>query len=183
MNVYAWIRRVPQPAKLRVDGKKTIAVTNGKGRWKDAFDAVMAEEPSKLEALNDAGDVLRTCALEGDDQDDEKKPAAKEGRSSSELVELATQIATIVMEAGDKGAQRHAEAFQTGFDHLSGLVQMLCERLSGVEAAWQQTLSVLAEVKANGGGEGEQDVAGQAVAQLIGNALSRPAPRVVKGGK
>ena len=40
MNLRSWLRRVPQPVKVRLDGKKVVRVGEGKNKWRDVLDVI-----------------------------------------------------------------------------------------------------------------------------------------------
>lgn len=150
MNLKSWLRRVPQPHTLRLDDKKVLRISEGKNKWRDILDAVALEQPAKVEALDEAGNVIRVTQLA--DPEDKASEEAGGARPKSELAELGALIAG----AYRAGAEQHAAAFQLAFAENTKLVQVLAERLGGLEKAWQTTLEQrAAEYMQQGGGGGE----------------------------
>ena len=146
MNLKSWLRRVPQPHSLRLDDKKVLRISEGKNKWRDILDAVALEQPGKVEALDTDGNVIRVTQL----ADPDDKPGEEPGgpKPKSELAELGALIAG----AYRAGAEQHAAAFQMAFTENTKLVQVLAERLGGLEKAWQSTLEQrAAELGANAG--------------------------------
>lgn len=149
MNLKSWLRRVPQPHSLRLDDKKVLRISEGKNKWRDILDAVALEQPVKVEALDTDGNVIRVTQLADPEDKQDEAGAAK---PKSELAELGALIAG----AYKSGAEQHAAAFQLAFAENTKLVQVLAERLGGLEKAWQTTLEQrAAEYMQQGGGSGE----------------------------
>jgi hypothetical protein len=149
MNIKSWLRRVPHPVTLRLDDKKVLRISEGKNKWRDIVDAIALEQPAKLEALDADGNVIRVTQLADPDSPADEAAAAK---PKSELAELGALIAG----AYKSGAEQHAAAFQLAFAENTKLVQVLAERLGGLEKAWQTTLEQRAAeyMQQGGGGDG-----------------------------
>lgn len=172
MNVRSWLRRVPQPSSLRCDGKKTIQVGQGKNKWRDAVQTLEALQPSLVEALNEDGAVIRVAHLnDDDDQGDAKAPLPSEGQSEQ------AQLAALILEATDRGAQRHADAYALAFGKMTDLVGILANRLQGLEVAWQKTLEARAAdlAAAAPADQAEAGIAGL-LASVVASQASPPAP-------
>lgn len=142
MNLKSWLRRVPQPNSIRLDQKEVVRISEGKNKWRDVLDVIALKQPSMLEALDTNGHVIRVTEVQGpqgerEDGDDD----AKTKGPKSELAELGALIAG----AYKSGAEQHAAAFQLAFAENTKLVQVLAERLGGLEKAWQTTLEQRAE--------------------------------------
>jgi hypothetical protein len=167
VNLSSWVRRVPIPDKLRLDGKHLFKVGNGPKKWREALDYIESVHPSQVECLNAEGEVTRTTKVdfgETEDESDEKK-----SKGSSRDIELAN----IIMEAGDRGARRHAEAYGVAFTKMTDLVGIIAERLTGIENAWQETLENRAAALQSTEEPESQDTAGAMVGQLINMAAAK----------
>lgn len=146
---------------MRFDSKKTVLISDGKNKWREALNSIEQLRPSQIELLNDEGNLLRVTQVKGDpDASDDDDDGLRKGKGSHRDVEMAR----IVMEAGDRGAARNADAYGLAFDKMVELVQVLADRLTGMENAWVETLNArAAEVAAAGSG----DPGDQAVGQLL----------------
>jgi hypothetical protein len=165
-----WLRRTPQPRKLRVDGRK-VDVASGVNCWAVTEATVLAMSPTRIEALDSTGTVLRAISLDREDAGDDDAPApARVDPNETELVRLAR----IINDAHDNGAKRHADAYRLAFEENTKLVRILAERLGGLEEAWQEAMGAAAQARADAviaqAGNEDGDLAGQAVAQMLGNA-------------
>ena len=192
INLKSWLRRKPEPACVRIDGKKTVMIGDGPARWREALQTFDALRPTLLEALNDAGAVLRVTRIEPDEDEDEDEdtggtaptmplpvaaPATASGTPLSEL----TQLAALIMEAGDRGALRHAEAYSLAFAKQTEILQIVADRMTATETAWQQTLANQAERQQSIiDSIPETDAAGSAIGSLLQLAANAK-PGVVKG--
>lgn len=187
MNLKSWLRRVPQPHSLRLDDKKTLRIgENGKNKWRDVLDAVALEQPSKVEALDADGNVIRVTQLADPEDKGEEESDAK--RPKSELAELGALIG----KAYADGAAAHAKAYELAFGENTKLVGLLAERLGGLEKAWQSTLEQrAAELGAAAGGDGIDGLMNgpmgpllQALAmKTLGAGGDAPKPPVKTNGK
>ena len=52
-----------------------------------------------------------------------------------------SELAALILEATDRGARRHAEAYTLAFEKMTHIVTMSLERLGSLEVAWQQALN------------------------------------------
>lgn len=174
--LHTWLRRNPQPAKLRLDGRLIIAVSpDGKSRWADCIESIGAAGATKVEALNEAGETLRTTRVDVDESLDLEEAAAKRARDAEQDKQgQFVQIARLIQEANDAGAARHADAYSLAFDKMVGMVQILSDRMAGLESAWQGTLESRAVELQNATPEAEEvDPAGAAIGTLIQMAAAR----------
>lgn len=172
MNLKSWLRRVPQPNSIRLDQKEVVRISEGKNKWRDVLDVIALRQPSTLEALDANGHVIRITELQPDrvDDDDDKGAAGKGPKS--ELAELGALIAG----AYKSGAEQHAAAFQLAFAENTKLVQVLAERLGGLEKAWQTTLEQRAEelaAHAAASGDGGESLLNGPLAPLIQGLLAK----------
>lgn len=166
VHLHSWLRRIPVPDKLRLDGKHLFKVGDGPKRWREALDYIESVSPSRIECLNADGDVTRTTAIEVEkpaDDESDAKPA--KGRD--------VELARIIMEAGDRGAARHAEAYAMSFGKMTELVQILADRMTGLENAWQDTLERRAD-ELNKAPQGDDD---DAAGAMVGNLIQLAAAR------
>lgn len=164
----AWLRRQPHPNRLRVDGRD-VAIATGSNHWAKTEETVLAMDPSKVEALDSTGGILRVTTLRDDDELEEERAKPQE---ESEVV----QIARLLNEAHDAGARRHADAYKAAFEENTNLVRILAERLGGLEAAWQQAMQQSAQAQADAilaaaKGSEDEDAAGAAIKSLLAGAL------------
>lgn len=167
-----WLRRHPQPTRLRVDGRD-VSVATGANQWAVTEESVMTLSPSRVEALDDKGVVLRATSFEKEDRDDDDDDDAKQ----APVTELTT-MARLLAEAHDAGARRHAEAYALAFAENTKLVQILATRLSGLETAWQKAMQRTAEaqaeamyVQAEQQAHANEDPAGSAIASMLAAGL------------
>jgi len=171
-KIHSWLRRKPVPASLRLDGKKTVLIGDGPKRWRDAIAAIEALGPSMIEAQSADGHVLRVTQIEApddDDDDDDAEPVTPGPSVADAQRSRDIELASIIMEAGDRGARRHAEAYTLAFARQTELVQMLVDRLGGVENAWQESINQRAEDVANA--PSNDDPAGSAIGNLVSLAM------------
>lgn len=171
MNLKSWLRRVPHPSSVRLDRKDVVRINEGKTKWRDVLDVIEQHQPTLLEALDSNGHVLRATELQSDkDRDDDEKPAEKGAKTD------LSEFARLLADAYKSGAEQHAAAFQLAFAENTKLVQVLAERLGGLEKAWQTTLEQRAEelaaAAANAGDGGESLLTGP-LAPLIQGLLAK----------
>lgn len=172
-----WLRRQPHPARLRVDGRD-VAIATGAKMWLVTEESVLALNPSRVEAIDANGVMLRALILDRDDDAEEDDDAEKD-KGGTDLVQLARLIA----EAHDAGARRHAEAYSLAFSENTKLVHILAQRLGGLETAWQKAMQQSAQANANAlalaaeaaAAQSDGDPAGQAIGAMLASALARPA--------
>lgn len=146
MNLKSWLRRQPQPVKVRA-GKAVLVIGEGKNKWRDVIEQIEHMQPPRLEALDGEGNIIRGVDLESDgDGEPGSKTRGKDDNSDSELVRLAR----IISEAHDQGAQRMATAFGNAFQEYGQLINVLSQRLTSVEGSWQALLAQRAQDVENG---------------------------------
>ncbi len=164
-----WLRRTPQPRKLRVDGRK-VDVASGVNCWAVTEETVLAMAPKRIEALDGSGLVLRAISL--DDDADDATDGEPKPKSESELCTLAR----LLNAAHDAGATRHAAAYELAFTENTKLVGILAARLGGLEKAWQRAMQDLAQAQADAiiaeSSQNGDDPAGSAIANMIGAAAA-----------
>ena len=146
-DLRSWLRRSPQPNRLIVDGKELELGANSR-KWVEAEASILAMGGQVVQAL--LGDpanpsapakVLRVTNLDPSmaaelaalEAADPSKPKALPAASS-----LATEVAQLVLEAGDRGAMRHAEAYKECFALVTSLATSLLQRNAYLEKAWAE---------------------------------------------
>jgi hypothetical protein len=136
MTLRAWLCRQPHPSSLLCalsdGGERKVRIGVSRSRWRDAEEACAGAV--RVEALDEHGEVLRVIDLgEPESSSTSSSPSSSEGA-------MLERFATLLAEASDKAAARHEAAYRLGFEHLSALVQVLSQRLTALEAAWQKAL-------------------------------------------
>ncbi len=183
MNLKSWIRRKPVPVQLRVQtsaGERVLALeTSGARRFAKAEQAVFALEATRVEALDEKGNVLRVSQLEV--ESDEDDAPVKEAMPESDHAKMLMLFAKLLKEAADEAAQRHANAYEMAFSKQNELLALIAARLVGMEKGWQQAMTKLGQLAAEGnsGGEGDpmQALLAAAMPQLLAGAGMQPPQR------
>ena len=142
MNVRRWLRRDPRPTTIRADGRDIAVPTSG-NVWASLEETIASLAPSRLEALDARGAVLRATVLEHDQADEPVNESRPASSGSPDLFALAR----IISDAHDAGAKRHADAYGLAFAENTKLVQLLAQRLSGLETAWSTAMRQVAEAQ------------------------------------
>lgn len=167
MNLKSWLRRVPQPVKIRA-GKAILVVGEGKNKWRDCIEQIEHMQPSRLEALDADGNIIRGVDLESEGEGEPGSRArGKDENTDSELVRLAR----IISEAHDQGAQRMATAFGNAFQEYGALIGTLSQRLTAVEGSWQALLAQRAQDVENGA-SGTDPLQGMMAQMIAGKMMS-----------
>lgn len=156
MNVKSWLRRHPQPTRLRFDRKKEYRIAEqGKAKWRDALDAIALEQPSVLEALGEDGVVLRVTELNDPDakeEDEKKKPS--EWASLMVPAGLLEHFADLYADAYRLGAEQHAKAYVLAFGENTKLVTALSSQARSLQTSLEAQLAARLEMAEAGGEEG-----------------------------
>lgn len=135
MNLRGWMRKSPMPAIIRchtANGPRDVVIdASDPRRWANAETSVLALFPAAVEALSADGKTLRAVNLEdtnvAPDEEEAKGTTAKE----SELV----LIARLIKDAYNDGAANHAQAFEKSFAPMISMVDVMSQRLAGLEKA------------------------------------------------
>jgi len=151
MNLRGWLRRKPEPVSLMCD-TRVVRVADGPRKWAETEASVVALDPATVQALDGTGAVLRVCELREDGEVETSKEDAAKSIAKEE--DRDVKLMRIVLEATDRGAQRHSEAYRLSFDHLVQLVQILATRLGGLEVAWQNAMEASINAKADAAAAG-----------------------------
>jgi hypothetical protein len=165
VNLHAWMRRSPEPAKLRLDGKTIVPIGDTKTKWRDAVEVCESREPSLIEAMGADDSVLRVTQrhYEGVDPAVDAERKARVDRGS----ELA-QLGQLIAEAADRAAERHEMAYRFGFETLAALVESVVQRNNAVESAFLALQSRVAQSS----GDGDGDPAQAAVVNMFTKAMA-----------
>jgi hypothetical protein len=154
---------------MRFDGKKQVMISdNPKVRWREALNTIEALRPSMVELLDNEARVLRVTnisaadykrnGLDGEEDEEDERTVQLDPNDRD------VKLAQLILEATDRGAVRHAEAYTFAFGKVTEFMQVLADRLTGLEGAWQDTLTQLAEAKGNAGGSDDG-------ADMVGNVV------------
>lgn len=155
-SVHSWLKIVPEPVAVRVDGEHILKISKSPRRFTTADDALRAMPWERLEALDAKGHILR--ALVNPDSEPET-PAVSTGEPSKG--ELAV-FAKLLSDAYKQGASDHSDAYKEAFKYMKDLVDITSKRLTAIERMLSQRiredsdaaadLRAEAEEKAEGGG-------------------------------
>ncbi len=124
--------------------------------------------------------LLRATSL-GDDE-------PEDAPSSTGATELEN-LARLICEAHDAGARRHAESYALAFQENTKLVQILAQRLGGLEQAWQKAMQQTAQAQANAmvaaadAASQSDDPAGGAIATMLASAMMQQQSKPTNGAK
>jgi hypothetical protein len=179
-NLTAWLRRTPQPKKLKTDKGQEIVVGEGRSKWRDAIEVIQELECESVTALDEDGKILRVAHL-GDE--DGEPAAAAPAPSSLEGDDRDARLARIIVDACDRAAMRHEHAYSMAFDRLYGLVDVLSRRLVGAEKALDQA-TVDAFKKAQEAAGGNEEISLEGILKMlpmIQQITSKKPPAVTNG--
>lgn len=183
VNIKSWLRRLPQPAKLRLDKKTVVRVGEGKNKWRDCIDTILAQQPHILEALDGDGEVIRTTELTAEGDQDDSPPAPKDGPNT----ELA-QLGALLKEAYVDGAKAHADAYQKLLAEHVKLMQLVVDRNLRLEERAEESWEEKAAQIAAGNGDLAEIMNGPLgvlINAVMGRMLEtkKPEPAADKNGK
>lgn len=154
-RIYHWLRRNPPLARIvGVDeGDQEVTVSlernaglSGQTKWRDAIVALY--ECVKLRGLNDKGDVVRVLTLDADtdatiaeatDEHENRvlaRHSAKESGSTLIAVDvpkLVESIAKNMQEVARSSAEQQANAFKSGFDAMTNVINLCLGMLQRVD--------------------------------------------------
>ena len=143
-----WLRRLPYPTNVQV-GERTIKVpSDGKRRWADLVETIeaAAKGGDKLICLDDSGGVIRATIYEGEG-DTTAGNATEETRKLAGETEIV-QLARLLKEAGDGGADRYRDMFKIAFEAQNNMLATFAARLSSLESAWGTATNEIAKANA-----------------------------------
>lgn len=133
LTLRQWLKIQPIPHKVRYErsdgSERTYKLNDSRSRMRDAENVLRGAVV--CEALNADDETLRMweCEPEG------RIPDAVNGGVTNPM-QMVTEISKLILEAGDRGAQRHAEAYQVAFEHQSRLLETVVNRLTALEEAY-----------------------------------------------
>lgn len=171
VNLRSWLRRNPQPASVRVDGR-SIPMGTGARRWADVEATILAVGGSSLEALDASGQLLRATQLDGECADTSAtpgQPRASAPVSTLDQGALLGQFAQLLSAAYQQGASATRESYALAFTENTNLVKLLANRLGSLEVAWQRAMTQTAQLQAEVAQGSSSD---DSVLSLLGPALA-----------
>lgn len=136
-----WLKRVPQPSRLRVDGdeKRVIKISNHSSRWSEAESTVLSYDPTTVEALDVKGEVIRAITLK------EPEEARPEPQRETWPAADEAQMAMIITASNDRAVSRHVELTRLSID---GFKELYREALGRLEEAHQRIARLEAALQA-----------------------------------
>jgi len=186
MNINNWCRKNPQPFAILalVDGQeKRIELSGGGRQWRDLAKTVESLNPTKITAVDRAGNVLRCLDIETEDPDD-KEAAPVESETSAEIKVFAKLIA----EAYQVGGKSYEPLLKASMEFIASQSSRLAsqereiERLrTAIHKLNGQLLEMSIEPAAEEPSVAEQLFAGLAAGQAAQH--QHPAVRAVKSPK
>jgi len=157
MNLRSWLRKAPTPHSLRVvtaEGLQDIAVDQSDARkWARAAETIEALAPTRLDALDAKGKLLRSVPLAP--VDDDETPA-KEAAPTSKLAELAKHLNN----AADNSAKHVRESTKEAMDamvRVCGVAVSSLEKVAGSMDRLSRRLEA-AQAAVNAGEAESEDV-------------------------
>lgn len=139
-----WLQKHPVPKTIRGFGgdeeEREVELGTARSKWRDAEAALAG--CWKLEALSEKGAVLRVLELEAP-PDESASSSSASSKMRDELL-LVREVAKLLHEAHNAGAERHAQAHKQGFDALVNIVNVTTDRLAKLEKAYGSLLNSLA---------------------------------------
>jgi flagellar biosynthesis/type III secretory pathway protein FliH len=147
VNISHWLRKAPQPVAIMADAQR-IEVPKNARAWRDLTATIEAIEPSKLTALDAAGNVIRSIVLESDDG---KEPTRSEMASDLQL------FARLLAEGYEKGQKANQPIIDSAMAMLErhgsrlARAEAECDRLRAVIHRQQLQLAGQAAAPADGG--------------------------------
>lgn len=185
-----WLRRIEGIASVRCDGDSVISLAGkSSNRWAHAGRALDDASPTKVEALDKDGAILRVW--KAPESDDGTTPAASGGNVPPGTL---TELAKVIGDISDRAAARHENAYRAAFDAQQKLVATISDRLFAIEKSWQQMLVVRKrEIEASiitsgqgAAGEGDnmlEGLAGHVLSAAFSGGGAPAAPPNGKAGK
>lgn len=122
VNLSNWLRKTPTPVAVLADDKR-IEVGKNVRAIRDLVETIKAMEPSKLTCLDKDGNVIRSIAL---DSDDDKTPAVATTPEQSDLQLFAKLLA--------EGYEHGRKANQPIIDSAMQFVERQSQRLAKAES-------------------------------------------------
>jgi hypothetical protein len=138
MSLRAFLRRQPQPVRLRVrtdeDETRIIELSpDVRNRWKAAEEAVIGARAVLVECLDKSDSILRAQKLEVEGADDDAEDGGSSRDLSKAIMKERRDIAALVDAIGrnyNDAFDRGAKAANTGQENLVALVEMLTNQFA-----------------------------------------------------
>jgi len=157
-----------------------IAIGKGRRRWADAY-AAIPDDTGRCEAIDASGVVLRVHSFAAAASSSSNLSASASGPVTVAATPL--ELARIVVDATDRGAQRHADAIRTALEPLQVLVGSLLRmvdsyqsRMIALERAYLGQVRATAEAQAEA-----TAVAADAAAASQADPLAQVLPMMLAG--
>lgn len=183
----SWLRRSPQPARLRVrvdDEERFINLTaDSRNRWKAAEEAVLAMRANVVECIDGDGNVLRAQTLVNDDDEPSSELGEYDRKHEEKLIAKdRREMGAILLYFGDqinKAHERGAAAASASSEALTTLVGELTNHLTIAITNLHNVSVNLAQVVQ----QQQQEPAGSGNDQLLAQVLGLAAGKDNAKGK
>ena len=181
-SIRGWLSRVPYPHTVRVerdDGEeKTVRIGVSRSKWRDA-EAAIGADAVRLEALDDAGAVIRVWEADGYEQKEKPEKPAK-----SKEEQMLETFARLMVDACDRATQRQSEMIASAFGMMTSLLNSIYARNAALEKAHQQWI-MSAQVNNDGAdADPNQGLVAAVIAQaLTGGGMHMQPPQPPNGKK
>jgi hypothetical protein len=175
-SVHSWLKIVPEPVAVRVDGEHILKISKSPRRFTTADDALRAMPWERLEALDAKGAILRAMVNPDCEPEAPPAPASEDGGT------LKT-FAKLLSDAYKQGASDHSDAYKEAFKYMTNLVDVTSKRLTAIERILSQRLQADAHAIEDAKADAEEAAGGlggivgtmQSVAQ-VQELFKKPAP-------
>lgn len=187
----AWLRRTPQPARLRVrtvdDEERTIELSaDGRNKWRNAEEAIVAARAIVVECLDASGAILRAQELEhesdeasGDyDRAREEKAIGKERRELAQVLDRYGAKLTDAFRAGADAAGQSSSSLIELVQALTGHLTLAITNLHNVSVNLATYVQTHAETQGTEGPTQNQ----QLLATVLGAAMRQGLGASSEGG-
>jgi hypothetical protein len=191
-QIRRWLSRLPHPARVNADGREVV-IGDGRKRFIEAADSILTIQPETIEAIDASGALLRVTAIDYSEfvDGDPQAGAAPSSSSSStstpsplpnlgEPKSDAGELARLILEATDRGAQRHAEAWAAAFEatrqsqeRMAELVSVAFERMTALEVAWQNALNDRVRDVVEGGEDDLDGPIGEVIKSVVARRMTQ----------
>lgn len=170
MQIRDWLKIAPPPVRVVAQygngDERTVKIGSARSRWRDAESAL--DGAVRCEAIDRDDQVLRVWQAE---------PAARVEptvhASAGNPMAMIAEIARLLVDAADRSAERHAEAYRLAYEQQGQVVSLVLSRLQSLETAWH-------EVVLSQRDDGADEPIGSTSDELVRTVLSM-APTVVGG--
>lgn len=170
MNIKSWLRKSPAAAMVRCDGQRSVRIGEGGRKWAEAEEAILEICPTKIEALDAQGNVLRVCTLDLEKNEIAEKNSKTE-ESKDAFADLVEKVGGIYQQAYGQ-AYNHSSAT---IAHLKEMNATLSAQLAGAQTAFLTAINQLAEERM-AAAEAESGSMVPALMSTIASGLDTPKP-------